>query len=356
MRACEFGIACKPITARLLSRSQPPPTNPPAPRSAPPATHPIALNLWVAEGVSITGMMLLALPPRVRLAVAARSRCLPTHTSFNEFADVARAALKTQALTVFGVLSGAFFVLSALHAVLAISRIGLAAASGIWCGVAVLVSAAWGIWGAGERIHSPTTAALGIASLLVGIGGIAAVSHAGGAERERGKEEEVLLESGGRSGERQAALPGLVAAVVAGALGGMILAPMTAAPAQLRGPAYLPSMAVGTLLTAPLTTTATLLLPQGPGLQLPGLADWRMALVGMAGGAVWNAGNLASILATSNPRVGLAVAYPIMQAGLFVAGLWGMALGELPGARIRAAYLAAGAVLLAGAALLAAAK
>lgn len=48
-------------------------------------------------------------------------------------------------------------------------------------------------------------------------------------------------------------------------------------------------------------------------------------------------GNAASILAVSDPTVGLAVAYPIMQCGLAVAGLWGVLLfreitGEPPAA------------------------
>ena len=42
--------------------------------------------------------------------------------------------------------------------------------------------------------------------------------------------------------------------------------------------------------------------------------------------AVLQVGNLCSILATKDPSVGLSIAYPIMQCGLFVGGLWGICL------------------------------
>ena len=41
-------------------------------------------------------------------------------------------------------------------------------------------------------------------------------------------------------------------------------------------------------------------------------------------------GNICSILATKDPSVGLSIAYPVMQCGLAVAGLWGICLfGEM---------------------------
>lgn len=83
----------------------------------------------------------------------------------------------------------------------------------------------------------------------------------------------------------------------------------------------------------------------------------RAAGPGLAAGAVWNAGNTCCIAAVTNPQVGLAVAMPVMQAGLFVAGLWGICLyREIRGARALAAYWCSGAVLVLGVALLAAAK
>ena len=48
-------------------------------------------------------------------------------------------------------------------------------------------------------------------------------------------------------------------------------------------------------------------------------------------------------------QVGLAVAYPIMQCGLFVAGVWGLAFGELPRTSHRVEYACCGALLIAAA-------
>jgi hypothetical protein len=52
-------------------------------------------------------------------------------------------------------------------------------------------------------------------------------------------------------------------------------------------------------------------------------------------------------------QVGLALAYPIMQIGLFVAGAWGiLAFGELPLRMQRIQYAGCGGLLLSGAAAL----
>lgn len=130
----------------------------------------------------------------------------------------------------------------------------------------------------------------------------------------------------------------------------------------------------------------------------------------MAAGLVWNLGNIACIMAVTDPHVGLAIAMPIMQVGgvmqrlgaercsctccysrlhlcctwrraerpaacqpthgfrcpcappclqtgLFVAGIWGICLlGEIRGPRSLALYWLSGGLLVGGAALLAGAK
>lgn len=77
----------------------------------------------------------------------------------------------------------------------------------------------------------------------------------------------------------------------------------------------------------------------------------------MAAGLVWQGANICCILAVTNKHVGLAVATPIMQCGLFVAGAWGILLfKEIQGAWQLALYWISGATMVLGAALLAAAK
>lgn len=87
--------------------------------------------------------------------------------------------------------------------------------------------------------------------------------------------------------------------------------------------------------------------PRPPLLLQPSAA----AAPGIASGIIWSAANISSILAVQS--LGLAVAYPIMQAGLFVAGLWGVLLyAELTFLVPQLVYWLSGAVLVGGAALL----
>lgn len=306
-------------------------------------TFPVAFNHWAAEGVAVSGLALLLLPP-------------------------------PRGITVWGVASGALFVLSCSQAVLGIGRLGLAVASGVWCGTAVLVSFFFGVVVAGEPIASSAQAAAGLALLLAGTAGIAAAGaheqrqqqHKGDGAAGTGSEQEAALlgdEDSGYNGSAgawrrvQGTAVGLAAAVLAGLVGGLILAPLKQAPKELHGLRYLPSMAVGSLAASPPLTLLVAWLGGGGGATLRALADRRLALRGGAAGAIWNAGNAFSILAVQDPRVGLAVAYPIMQCGLFVGGAWGiLLLGEMRSARARAVYWTSGVVLVAGAALLAAAK
>lgn len=154
---------------------------------------------------------------------------------------------------------------------------------------------------------------------------------------------------------------------MAGAIGGLILAPMLAAPPEARGLPFVPSMALGAMILAP--TIAACLACAAPlsavsftrvsgvcaaaccggasavcpwhwsiaapwlclcltghtaniGCTLgathaspvvPQATSSRAAGPGMAAGFCWNAGNCCCILAVTDPRVGLAVAMPIMQ-------------------------------------------
>lgn len=99
----------------------------------------------------------------------------------------------------WGVVSGCLFVLSAACAVTSISLIGLAAATGVWCGVAVLTSFAWGVLVAGDEVEHMWQAAAALALILAGIGGIAASAANGsqepdspGVSREASNEPEAL--------------------------------------------------------------------------------------------------------------------------------------------------------------------
>ena len=109
----------------------------------------------------------------------------------------------------------------------------------------------------------------------------------------------------------------------------------------------------GVLIAAPIVTAILVMVQQGPW---PSLHSKQAALPGIASGTCWNLGNMCSIIATTDPQVGLSIAYPVMQCGLFVAGLWGILLySELRG-KWQLGFWLPGLFVLAGASMLAAAK
>eukprot|EP00850_Spirogloea_muscicola_P019032 SM000182S03922 [mRNA] locus=s182:1530:2734:+ [translate_table: standard] len=122
---------------------------------------------------------------------------------------------------------------------------------------------------------------------------------------------------------------------------------MTRAPQRAQGVAYVPSFALGVLISAPLVTALPFWLA---GCSIPLLHANRIAGYGILSGAIYNIAIVCSMLAI--PELGYSVAYPIMQCGLFVAGLWGILLfGEIEGCPAMYYWLS-GAVLIAGACLL----
>lgn len=149
----------------------------------------------------------------------------------------------------------------------------------------------------------------------------------------------------GEGGSQQYA-GGIAAAVLAGVLGGLVLIPMKFSAVQ--GLDYLPSMGLGVAAAMPCPLLLHSVVPVG----LAGRAQHRAAaLPGFVSGVIWNVGNGCSMVAVQ--MVGLAVAYPIMQAGLFVAAVWGILLfNELPGSSARLKFLLDGCIVLAGVVLL----
>lgn len=94
---------------------------------------------------------------------------------------------RQQVFTWYGVLSGILFVASSAHAVTAIALVGLATATGVWCGTAVLVSFGWGVAVAGDEVAHPGRAAAALALILAGIAGIVASAAGGGAGAQPGE-------------------------------------------------------------------------------------------------------------------------------------------------------------------------
>eukprot|EP00892_Ulva_mutabilis_P006618 jgi/Ulvmu1/4328/UM002_0051.1 len=228
-----------------------------------------------------------------------------------------------------GLLSGILFVVAIGSSFVAISLTGsVAVATGIWCGVAMCTSFFSGIL-TGERLNPYLSAAALVLMIysVYRISRTSQISHREAAASETLESQELL----DTVADRSTAAAGIASAVVAGVAGGLILFPMKFIPAELQGLPYMLSMSFGVFLAMPLCLMMQYAFPLG----LSGAQQFRVAWVpGTFSGMIWNFGNACSIVATQH--VGLAVAYPIMQCGLFVAAIWGIALfDEMKGIRIR---------------------
>lgn len=291
---------------------------------------PVIFNFWFAAGIVVSSLLLLIKYPLE--------------------------------LTAWGILSGALLMISTASTFQAIDRIGLSMSTGLLSGTSVIVSFSFGALVQGEAFSRTWLALFAILILVAAIVAYAAAGQlASMADQESDDVEQPFLDtvrqqidrgalSGGAGGQQQ--LGGAAFALLAGTFGGLVLAPMSYAPAPAQGLAFVPSMALGVLITAPIVTAALVMLEQGPW---PPLQPQQAALPGIASGACWNLGNTCSIIATTDPQVGLSIAYPVMQCGLFVAGLWGILLySELKG-KWQLGFWVPGLFVLLGASMLAAA-
>lgn len=123
---------------------------------------------------------------------------------------------------------------------------------------------------------------------------------------------------------------GILAAMFCGIYGGSIMAPMRFAPEDAKGAAYLVSFGIGAFLV----TLALWMLrflhncvqyrfsPTQAYQALPGFHLRDMWWPGGIAGLLWSIGNLASILSVY--YLGEGVGYPLSQASILVAGLWGL--------------------------------
>ncbi|KAK9832669.1 hypothetical protein WJX74_006041 [Apatococcus lobatus] len=288
--------------------------------------HPVVFNFWVALGVVISSAGFIF------------------HEQF--------------VFSYWGLISGFLFVFSTANAFAAFQALGLSVGLGVLCGTSVLASFMFGVRCSGETIHHPGLAAPALILLVGGVAGLAINGHLA-ADRDDAESTEPLLETeqGAHETDLQRTgnprfFEGLCAAITAGAFGGLVLAPMTKAPPEAQGLQYTPSMAAGILIAAPVVTSFAMLF-----LRIPLCLEGRSAAIpGILAGCVWQIGNICSILAIKDPSVGLSIAYPVMQCGLLIAGVWGICLfGEMRHGG-QTGYWLSGAVLITGASMLALSK
>ncbi|GBG83051.1 hypothetical protein CBR_g36668 [Chara braunii] len=176
-----------------------------------------------------------------------------------------------------------------------------------------------------------------------------------GEEKGQGNEAKGSSTSrGSRSSSTTAGekLAGVICACLTGAFGGLVLAPMQFAPPLAQGFGFFPSFALGVAISAPLVSLIAVV-PRGGGrLSLPSPHFKDAFLPGLLSGLIWNFSNVSAMYAVE--KIGYGVAYPIMQCGLFVSGLWGIVcFDEMQRSLARRLYWVSGILLIPGAALLA---
>jgi hypothetical protein len=310
--------------------------------------HPIYFQLYVSIGVFITCFLFAAfLPLNDKITNSPEAG-----TNFT-FVPLAFPC-------------GVLFVLSILFSFLAIPRIGLALGQGVWGGCAIITSFLLGSYKNGS-LGNAGLAGVAIALLLVGVAGIT-FCEAIGSKLSGGKSKSdvdensrlsnlsVGLETGLIQNDEDAkasfssTLAGLGYALLVGLAGGSTLFPMEYADADQQGLVLLPAFGVGAL-TMSLAVFGGFVCYQGVG-DMPPMHVEATLRTGLFSGLLWNVSNVLAIY--SIPRIGLSVAYPMLQCALFVAGLWGIfVFKEIRSAAAIGVFFLSGAILIGGAGCLA---
>ncbi|KAG6547916.1 hypothetical protein Mapa_010736 [Marchantia paleacea] len=254
-----------------------------------------------------------------------------------------------------GLISGLLFVLSASNSFRAVRLIGVSVGTGVWSGTAVLVSFVAGmVFDPSGALKSKLWALVAIIIIMIGIVGVAYAGHVGRVAAGHEENLDTLLQRQPGPGEQKSGTfsTGVFTAIFAGVAGGLIMIPLTRASEDVQGVPYLPSFAIGVAIFAPIVTAIPYVTRVDR--EVPNLAPTAAALPGIVSGIVWNIGNVLSILAIG--YISYSIAYPIMQCGILVAGLWGMLLFEEIQGSSATAYWISGAIIIVGVAVLALAR
>jgi len=256
-----------------------------------------------------------------------------------------------------GLVAGALFVLAISFSFLAVDCIGVALGQGVWGGIAIVVSYAWGVIAFGNPIASPLLAGLAMILLCIGVVGIAFCEAIGGkfgdsssprehfdvAQQHSFEVRTADSDSTEGSGGASKRALGMVYAACVGFCGGSILAPMHYVPDSASGLAFVVSFGIGTMVASPLVAAFAFMLRGN----IPDLHFAATFPAGLFSGLLYNIGNVLQIIAI--PLISFSIAGPLLQCALFVAGLWGIFIfKEIKGAAIPV-FFVSGTVLITGA-------
>jgi len=273
------------------------------------------------------------------------------------------------ALTPVGFLAGGLFTLALCFSCLALPLIGLTVGLGTWASVAILVSFSWGTIGPEQIRHSLVSWPISLIAIFMvtaGCVGIVNVDALGDflfckttlykqmdEELSEFEKEELKKKQEEEEGGAKKKALGVFYAVCVGCFGGSMLAPLAFTPpeyAGIHGLAFIPSFGTGSLITG----TAIMLGMWAYTGEMPRWEVKRTLWAGLVSGTIWQIGNVCQVVAQSFYLLPYAIAYPIFQASLVIAGMLGITVfNEIVGFNSISAYFVAAVVVVTGSVLLA---
>jgi len=229
--------------------------------------------------------------------------------------------------TLAGALGGALFVFAALFSFIAIPRAGLATAQAVWSCSAIIVSFAWGAFGPAEIAAPVQDLALSLVALGLLVAGALTIVNCDAIANFFSPAADSGSETTSESDQEDVAAgdkaTGIACALAVGLFGGSVLVPFKFVPPEAAGLTAVPSFGIGALVAGVVVTLAYWSVIKGKQGLPSAAAD--ASLAGLASGAVWNAGNVCSIVAQSPPlSLAYGIAYPILQCALVFGGLLGI--------------------------------
>lgn len=293
--------------------------------------------------------------------------------------------------TPYGVISGGLLVVaSAVTLSVTIPVLGIALAACVSNTAVIVTSLVWSAYILDQPMRSVRLAGLGVAVAIVGLYGVVyatvgmdngsgdKLGGAGGPGAPGAGGEHGVESSPPPSSDRETLLPagavadaptdvddakrahklamkrfalGIIMALFVGVIGGSVLVPMEYAAEEYNGIVFLPSMATGAIVIAPIVAALQLYTD-------PTVSAWSMSMfqlqktlpLGAISGGVYGLGTMFTLKAID--VLDYAVAFTIVQCSIIVAAVWGTVLyGEVRGEASIAVFFASSAVMVFGAVL-----
>lgn len=288
--------------------------------------NPLVFNLYLSFGIFLSSWILQLFLPLNHLIVSGAD---------NSFSFPA-----------LGLVSGLLIILAIGANIIAVECVGLAMAQGVVGGTALVTSFLWGLKFDGVP-KGVVVSSIGVLVIVGGVMGIAFSKNIldlisskresndpllatlvieEGTDMHKIKSVDITVNNDGNTQSGSQPLTflqvftGVGWAMLAGLCGGTFLVPQNYVPQAQQGIPYLAPYGTGCLLTAPVLLAATAYFKGMPELHL----QWRTVLLSVVAGFMFNMFTIFSIAAI--PLIGFALATPLGQVSIVVAGCWSILL------------------------------